>query len=145
MLTGDPVNRETLLGALLVARLASAQEVTIGYQGLPYKATGESNTGIQLSDGLLLHAGRFDISNMMPGDVRKVAFTFDVQQPLADPEATLTLSVGDRDLREFVTEKVKIPIEAPVALAHGGTRAFYRPSTDSIVLPLFETFRDAVA
>jgi antirestriction protein ArdC len=28
-------------------------------------------------------------------------------------------------------------------LAHCGTRAFYRPSTDSIVLPLFETFRDA--
>ena len=27
-------------------------------------------------------------------------------------------------------------------LAHGGNRAFYRPSTDSIVLPLFETFRD---
>jgi hypothetical protein len=45
------------LGALLVARVASAQDVTIGYQGLPYKATGESNTGIQLSDGLLLHTG----------------------------------------------------------------------------------------
>jgi len=28
-------------------------------------------------------------------------------------------------------------------IAHGGNRAFYRPSTDSIVLPLFETFRDA--
>jgi antirestriction protein ArdC len=28
-------------------------------------------------------------------------------------------------------------------LAHGGNRAFYRPSTDSIVLPLFETFRNA--
>jgi len=28
-------------------------------------------------------------------------------------------------------------------LAYGGNRAFYRPSTDSIVLPLFETFRDA--
>ncbi len=29
-------------------------------------------------------------------------------------------------------------------LAHGGTRTCcYRPSTDSIVLPLFETFRDA--
>ena len=28
-------------------------------------------------------------------------------------------------------------------VAHGGNRAFYRPSTDSIVLPLFETFRDA--
>jgi Putative beta-barrel porin 2 len=47
----------TGLGALLVARVASAQDVTIGYQGLPYKATGETNTGIQLSDDLLLHAG----------------------------------------------------------------------------------------
>ena len=29
-------------------------------------------------EGLLLHDGRFDISNMMPGDVKRVAFTFDV-------------------------------------------------------------------
>src|SRR5882672_11128341 len=29
------------------------------------------------------------------------------------------------------------------SLAHVGNRAFYRPSTDSIVLPPFETFRDA--
>src|SRR5712691_1057356 len=28
-------------------------------------------------------------------------------------------------------------------LAHGGNRAFYRPSTDSIMLPRFETFCDA--
>lgn len=28
-------------------------------------------------------------------------------------------------------------------LSHGGNRAFYRPSTDSIVLPPFEAFRDA--
>jgi antirestriction protein ArdC len=28
-------------------------------------------------------------------------------------------------------------------LTHGGNRAFYRPSTDSIVLPIFEAFRDA--
>src|SRR5215831_16677125 len=46
------------LGALLAGRAALAQEeVTIGYQGLPYKAAGESNTGIQVSDGVLLHAG----------------------------------------------------------------------------------------
>ncbi len=45
------------LGALLAGRIASAQEVTIGYQGLPYKATGENNTGIQIADGVLLHAG----------------------------------------------------------------------------------------
>ena len=45
------------LGALLAGRIASAQEVTIGYQGLPYKSTGENNTGIQIADGVLLHAG----------------------------------------------------------------------------------------
>ena len=45
------------VGALLAGRIASAQDVTIGYQGLPYKSTGESNTGIQIADGVLLHAG----------------------------------------------------------------------------------------
>jgi Putative beta-barrel porin 2 len=46
------------LGALLVGRIAAAQEeVTIGYQGLPYKSAGEANTGIQISDGVLLHTG----------------------------------------------------------------------------------------
>jgi carboxyl-terminal processing protease len=67
-------------------------------------------------DGLFLHAGRFDISNMMPGDVRRVAFTFDVQPQLQDKEATLSLSVTDRDLREFASEKVKIPILPAVAV-----------------------------
>ncbi|HZL18751.1 MAG TPA: hypothetical protein VFG23_13500 [Polyangia bacterium] len=47
----------TGLGALLIARAASAQDVTIGYQGLPYKSTGENNTGIQVSDDLILHTG----------------------------------------------------------------------------------------
>src|SRR5262245_26072686 len=45
------------LAAMFIARTAAAQEVTIGYQGLPYKASGESNTGIQVSDGVLLHVG----------------------------------------------------------------------------------------
>ena len=46
------------LGALLAGRVALAQEeVTIGYQGLPYKSSGESNTGIQVADGVLLHSG----------------------------------------------------------------------------------------
>jgi hypothetical protein len=52
-----------LIASCLGARAARAQsgggqaEVTIGYQGLPYKATGESNTGIQVSEGVLLHVG----------------------------------------------------------------------------------------
>ena len=56
------MNRRLLLWstgiiATLIAPLAAAQEVTIGYQGLPYKSTGESNTGIQVSDSALLHVG----------------------------------------------------------------------------------------
>jgi hypothetical protein len=56
----------TAAAATLVARSASAQgqsqgpgqgEVTIGYQGLPYKASGETATGIQLSEGVLMHVG----------------------------------------------------------------------------------------
>lgn len=43
--------------ALLGARRAAAQETSIGYQGLPYKATGESPTGINLGEGVLMHVG----------------------------------------------------------------------------------------
>ena len=80
----------------------------------------QANISNLSGDGLLLRAGRFDISNMMPGDVRRVAFTFDVQQQLVEPEATISLSVGDRDLREFATEKVKIPVEAQAQLVRAG-------------------------
>jgi hypothetical protein len=46
------------LATLLAGSVAYAQEeVTVGYSGLPYKSSGESNTGIQLSEGTLLHAG----------------------------------------------------------------------------------------
>ena len=67
-------------------------------------------------DGLLLHEGRFDISNMLPGEVKKVAFTFDVGAALTDPEAKLELSISDRDLRENVVEKVRMPIATPIAV-----------------------------
>jgi carboxyl-terminal processing protease len=75
-------------------------------------------------DGLLLHDGRFDISNMNPGDTKKVAFTFDVDQ-ISDPEAKVELSISDRDLRESVVEKVRIPFQppAPLAAATGSVRA----------------------
>jgi carboxyl-terminal processing protease len=72
----------------------------------------QANISNLSGDGLLLHAGRFDISNMNPGDVRRVVFSFDVAKDLRDNEAVFTLTVGDRDLREFASEKVKIPVEA---------------------------------
>jgi hypothetical protein len=45
------------LGVLASARIAGAQEATIGYQGLPQKAAGESATGINVAEGMLLHVG----------------------------------------------------------------------------------------
>ncbi len=71
-------------------------------------------------DGLLLHDGRFDVSNMMPGDTRRVAFTFDVEPQLSDPEAKVELSIRDDDLREGVVEKVRIPIVDPVTVVAAG-------------------------
>jgi carboxyl-terminal processing protease len=70
-------------------------------------------------DGLLLHEGRFDISNMQPGEVKKLTFAFDVESALADPEAKVELSIADRDLRETVVEKVRMPIAVPATLTPG--------------------------
>src|SRR5687768_8232759 len=70
-------------------------------------------------DGLLLHEGRFDISNMQPGEMKKVTFTFDVESALQDPEAKVELSIADRDLRETVMEKVRMPIAVPTPIAQG--------------------------
>jgi carboxyl-terminal processing protease len=76
-------------------------------------------------EGLLLHDGRFDVSNMQPGDTRRVAFTFDVGPQLQDPEAKVQLQIRDEDLREEVDEKVRIPIVDPmsIATAHGTVQA----------------------
>jgi carboxyl-terminal processing protease len=71
-------------------------------------------------EGVLLHDGRFDISNMMPGDVKRVAFTFDVEPALADPEAKVQLQIRDEDLREEVDEKVRLPILDPLTVAASG-------------------------
>jgi carboxyl-terminal processing protease len=76
-------------------------------------------------DGLLLHEGRFDISNMAPGEMKKLTFTFDVESALADPEAKVELSIADRDLRENIVEKVRMPIAVPATLtpASGAMKA----------------------
>ncbi|MGH7280446.1 MAG: MXAN_5808 family serine peptidase, partial [Polyangiaceae bacterium] len=67
-------------------------------------------------DGVLLHEGRFYVSNMAPGETRRVAFTFDVTNELADPEAKMELSIADIDLRESVVEKVRMPVAAPLTI-----------------------------
>src|SRR5258708_26337777 len=45
------------LGVLASARIGVAQDLVIGYQGLPQKASGESATGINVAEGMLLHVG----------------------------------------------------------------------------------------
>ncbi len=76
-------------------------------------------------DGLLLHEGRFDLSNLQPGEMKRVLFTFDVESALADAEAKVELSITDRDLRETVVEKVKMPITVPstITQSSGAMRA----------------------
>lgn len=66
-------------------------------------------------DGLALQAGRFDISNMQPGDMRSVLFTWAVRD-LTESEITIELSVTDRDLGTFASEKIKIPVESVTPL-----------------------------
>lgn len=61
-------------------------------------------------DGLLLRNGRFDVPSMNPGDVRQVAFTFDVLDALQDNFVKLEMSVADRDLRVVAAEKLSFPV-----------------------------------
>lgn len=70
----------------------------------------QANVRNLTGDGLLLHAGRFDISNMNPGDVRQVAFTFDVLDTLKENLVKMDLSIADRDLNVTSSEKVAIPV-----------------------------------
>ncbi len=87
-------------------------------------------------DGLLLHEGRYDLSNMQPGEVRKVFFTFDVEQQLQDSEAKVELSISDRDLRETVTEKVRMQLTAPISVtAATGTMHAKALTTDLYEAP----------
>jgi carboxyl-terminal processing protease len=95
--------------------------VTVKNTGRGRSYETQANLRNLSGDGLLLHEGRFDLSNMNPGEVRKVQFTFDVDQ-LTDPEAKVELSISDRDLRESVVEKVRIPFATPLAVtAASGT------------------------
>ncbi|MFI5299696.1 MAG: MXAN_5808 family serine peptidase [Polyangiales bacterium] len=67
-------------------------------------------------DGLLLHDARFDLSNMAPGEERRVRFTFDVQPALKEPDAKLQLTIFDTDLRESAAERVVMPLRGAMKI-----------------------------
>ncbi|HZO13886.1 MAG TPA: MXAN_5808 family serine peptidase, partial [Polyangiaceae bacterium] len=90
--------------------------LTVKNMGPGRSHSTQANLSNRSGDGVLLKAGRFDISNMNPGDVREVTFTFDVEPQLAESEVVLHLAVGDRDVREVAAEKLRIPIAGAVPL-----------------------------
>jgi carboxyl-terminal processing protease len=67
-------------------------------------------------EGLLLRDARFDISNMAPGEEKRVRFTFDVMPALKDNEAKLSVAIRDADLRESANERVVMPIRAALSV-----------------------------
>jgi carboxyl-terminal processing protease len=93
----------------------------------------QANVANRSGDGVLLRKGRFDISNMAPGDTRSVRFTLDVEQQLKDDQVVLSLSVGDRDLREFASEKIRIPVVAASAVAP--SEATVTTASESLLYP----------
>jgi carboxyl-terminal processing protease len=99
-------------------------------QGRSYET--QANLRNLSGDGILLNEGRFTISDMAPGEQRRVALTFDVQQALEDGEFKVELTVGDRELREFAVEKIKALIEPPARIEAVGGAVI--PSGDSAFL-----------
>ncbi len=95
-------------------QVARAEGVTM-YLTVKNVGTGRShetqaNLRNLTGDGLLLHAGRFDVSNLAPGEQREVAFTFDVLPALQENVVKVELSVADRDLDVVAREKLDVPI-----------------------------------
>ncbi len=83
-------------------------------------------------EGLLLRDARLDISNMAPGEERRVRFTFDVQSMLKEPEAKVQLAIRDTDLRETASERIVMPIRAPLQI--GKADGTFKAETQAIGL-----------
>ena len=60
--------------------------------------------------GVLLRDGRFELKEVPAGDARRVAFTFDMLPDFEGDHAEVEVSVADVALREFTSEKIRIPI-----------------------------------
>jgi antirestriction protein ArdC len=68
---------------------------------------------------------------------------FNVEQIEGLPAQYLAPAAPRLDVSARIARAERFFDATGATLTHGGSRAFYRPSTDSIVLPHFETFRDA--
>ncbi len=100
--------------------------VTVKNTGRARSFETQANVRNLSGDAVLLHDGRHDLSNLQPGEIKKIAFTFEVnggKQAQADGAVRLELSIADRDLREVATEKIRVPLLSPATFrAMGGAR-----------------------
>jgi carboxyl-terminal processing protease len=103
-------------GALQVGEKASIY-LTVKNVGAGKSYETEASIHNLSGDGLLLHDARFDLSDMQPGEERRVRFTFDVQPALQGNEAKVQLAVRDADLRESANERVVMPISTAISVA----------------------------
>ncbi|MEP7309326.1 MAG: zincin-like metallopeptidase domain-containing protein [Acidobacteriota bacterium] len=68
---------------------------------------------------------------------------FNVEQIEGLPEPYTAPASPRLDVLARIAHAERFFVTTGATLSFGGNRAFYRPATDSIVLPSFETFRDA--
>lgn len=61
--------------------------------------------------GVLLRDARFTIDNVMPGEERRVAFTFRVNETFSERELKLELDIEEHDLRDVTVQRIRVPIE----------------------------------
>lgn len=72
----------------------------------------EANLGNESGSGVLLRDGRFSLGVIKPGEERVVPFTLKVLEDYSPDEAKVVVSVYDRELRDGVSEKIKLPVAA---------------------------------
>jgi len=89
--------------------------------------------------GILLHAGRFQLGELKPGQATTATFQFEVLPDFADEVAKLDVSVADEVMREGAGEKLVVPIAKKsagvVTAAGGGESAVARPGAPVLERP----------
>ncbi len=90
--------------------------------GLGRTYDGQASLQSRAGEGVLLHAGRFELETIEPGQERLVRFTFEVLPDFAGDSVRLDARVADSELRELMVERVDVPIAASAGSAAPAAR-----------------------
>jgi carboxyl-terminal processing protease len=87
--------------------------------------------------GILLHAGRFQLQELKPGQEAMVAFKFEALPAFQEPEAKLEVSIMDERLREAAGEKLVVPIsKTPAQVEPASGSVIARPGARVLEAPV---------